>query len=55
MSVKSTTGSCPMKVSRPRKNAEPVSVSTSQLWATFCIQVPMLDVNAPSHLTRKLG
>ena len=28
-------------------------VSTSQLCATFCIHVPMLDVKAPVHSTRK--
>ena len=31
----------------------PVSVSTSQFCATFCIQVPMVEVNAPNQRTRK--
>jgi len=31
----------------------PEMVSTSQFCATFCIQVPMVEVNAPNHRTRK--
>ena len=27
--------------------------NTSQLWASFCIHVPMLDVQAPIHISRK--
>jgi recombination protein RecA len=49
-------GSSPRKVSSPRKNgaaADPVKVSTSQLWATFCIQVPIVETKAPIHSTRK--
>ena len=55
MSVKSRIGSSPRKESRPRKNADddPLMVSTSQFWATFCIQVPMVDVKAPNQRTRK--
>src|SRR5262245_60616192 len=54
-SVSSKIGSSPRNESRPRKNADdvPVIVSTSQFWATFCIQVPMVEVNAPNHRTRK--
>ena len=32
---------------------EPAIVSTSQLCVTRCIQVPMLEVNAPIHRIRK--
>lgn len=38
-----------MKASRPRRNAEPVNERTSQFSATFCIQVPMLDVHEPKN------
>jgi hypothetical protein len=53
--VKSRIGNSPRNASRPRKKAEadPAIVSTSQLCATFCIQVPMVDVNAPNQSTRK--
>ena len=30
-----------------------VSETTSQFCATICIHVPMLDVQAPNHCTRK--
>ncbi len=46
-------GSCCRNASRPRKKAECVSDSTSQFCATICIHVPMLDVHAPNHCTRK--
>ncbi len=46
-------GSCCRNASRPRKNAEFVSDRTSQFCATICIQVPMLEVQAPNHCTRK--
>src|SRR5690242_8960917 len=46
-------GSCCRKASSPRKNDECVSDSTSQFCATICIHVPMLDVQAPVHWTRK--
>ena len=36
-----------------QQEGEPEIVSTSQLWATFCIQVPMLEVQAPNHISRK--
>ena len=54
-SVKSRIGSSPAKLSRPRKNAEdePVSVTISHACATFCIQVPIVDVNAPNQRMRK--
>ena len=46
-------GSCCRNASSPRKNGECVSDSTSQFCATICIHVPMLDVQAPIHCTRK--
>jgi len=46
-------GSCCRNASSPRKNAECVSDSTSQFCATICIHVPMLEVQAPNHCTRK--
>src|SRR6185436_4071717 len=46
-------GSCCRKASRPRKNGECVSDRTSQFCATICIHVPMLEVHAPNHCTRK--
>ena len=53
MSVNSMIGSCCRKASSPRKKAEPVSERTIQFWAVVCVQVPMLDVHAPNHWTRK--
>src|SRR5438128_10692361 len=53
MSENRMIGSCCRKASRPRKNAEFVSDQTSQFCATICIHVPMLDVQAPNHCTRK--
>ena len=53
ISVNSMIGSCWRNASRPRKNAEPVSDSTIQFCAAICVQVPMLDVQAPNHWTRK--
>ncbi len=53
MSVKSMIGSCWRNASRPRKNADPVSDSTIQFCAVICVQVPMLEVQAPNHCTRK--
>src|SRR4026209_2232713 len=46
-------GSCCRKASRPRKKAEPVSEKTSHFSARLCIQVPMLEVQAPNQSTRK--
>ncbi len=47
-------GSCCRNASSPRKNGdELVSETISQFCATICIQVPMLDVQAPIHCTRK--
>src|SRR5688500_1639804 len=48
-------GASPRKESSPRKKADegPAIVRTSQLCATFCIHVPMLEVKAPIHSTRK--
>jgi hypothetical protein len=43
----------PRKESTPSQNGEPESCKTSQLCARICIQVPMLDVHAPIHMTRK--
>src|SRR5690242_17089934 len=46
-------GSCCRNESRPRKNADPVSDRTIQFWAVSWTQVPMLEVQAPIHWTRK--
>ena len=46
-------GISPRNESRPSKKAEPESCRTSQLWASFCIHVPMLEVQAPAHMSRK--
>ena len=56
MSIVMDTGSRRTPVwnaSSPRKNAELVSETTSQFCATICIHVPMLEVQAPNHWTRK--
>src|SRR5690349_24374123 len=53
MSEKRMIGSCCRNASSPRKNAELVSETTSQFCATICIHVPMLEVHAPNHCTRK--
>src|SRR5271169_220230 len=49
----STMGMVPRKESRPRKKADLESCKTSQLWAICCMAVPMLEVQAPIHMTRK--
>src|SRR5215469_12131145 len=46
-------GICPRKLSRPSRKGECEISSTSQLWATICIQVPMDEVQAPSQSRRK--
>src|SRR5438552_19173110 len=53
MSENRMIGSCCRNASSPRKNAELVSETTSQFCATICIHVPMLEVQAPNHCTRK--
>ena len=53
MSVNSMIGSCCRNASRPRKNADPVIDSTIQFCAEDCVQLPMLEVQAPNHWTRK--
>src|SRR4051812_1172731 len=54
MSEKRMIGSCCRNASSPRKNGEElVSETISQFCATICIQVPMLEVQAPIHCTRK--
>src|SRR5215470_17526439 len=53
MSENRMIGSCCRNASRPRKNGELVSETTSQFCATICIHVPMLEVQAPIHCTRK--
>ena len=52
-SEKRKMGISPRKASRPSRKGEPEMDSTSQLCATFCIQVPMLEVQAPIHIRRK--
>jgi len=54
-SVKMRNGMEPAKPTTPSQNAEPVSRSTSQPCATFCIQVPMLERKFPLQKSRKLG
>jgi hypothetical protein len=55
-SVKKRNGMDPAKPTTPSQNAEfPVSSSTSQPWATFCIQVPMFERKLPPQKRRKLG
>jgi hypothetical protein len=54
-SVKMRNGMDPAKPTTPSQKAEPVSESTSQPWATFCIQVPMLERKLPLQKSRKLG
>src|SRR5574341_975452 len=46
-------GISPRNASRPSRNGEPEICSTSQLWASFCIQVPTLEVHDPSQRSRK--
>ena len=46
-------GMLPRKASSPSMRAEPEILYTSQLCATICIHVPMLDVQAPNQSTRK--
>src|SRR6185503_13953928 len=54
MSENRMIGSCWRNASRPRKNGEElVSETISQFCATICIHVPMLEVQAPNHCTRK--
>src|SRR6516162_8880072 len=48
-------GISPRKASSPSMNADLESSNTSQLWASFCIHVPILDVHAPNHMMRKLA
>ena len=54
MSENRMIGSCCRNASSPRKNGdELVSETMSQFCATICIHVPMLEVQAPIHCTRK--
>ena len=46
-------GIWPRKESNPSRNGEFVSSKTSQFWATACIQVPTLEVQAPNQSRRK--
>ena len=54
-SVKNRNGIDPAKPTTPSQNAELVSVSTSQPWATFCIQVPMFERKLPLQNSRKFA
>ena len=55
-SVKKRKGMEPANPTTPSQKAEfRVSRSTSQPWATFCIQVPMLERKFPLQKRRKLG
>ncbi len=53
MSVNMMIGSCCRNASRPRKNGELVSERTSQFCAMICIHVPIAELQAPIHWTRK--
>src|SRR6476646_9332715 len=53
MSAKARIGMDEAKPTTPSQKAELVSCSTSQPWATFCIQVPMLDRKFPAQKRRK--
>ena len=53
MSMKSISGSPWRNPSRPRKNVDPVNDWTIQFCAVICVHVPMLEVQAPNHCTRK--
>src|SRR6478609_5825763 len=53
MSAKARIGMDEAKPTIPSQKAELVSCSTSQPWATFCIQVPMLDRKFPAQKRRK--
>jgi hypothetical protein len=46
--VSSRLGSCWIAVVRPRTMPELVSSSTSQAWLTFCIQVPITEMDWPA-------
>src|SRR5262249_21398168 len=51
--AKSRIGTVEAKPTRPSQKAELVSCSTSQPWATFCIQVPTLERKLPAQKSRK--
>jgi hypothetical protein len=53
MSEKRSIGPVERKPSTPRRNAEFVIERTTQLCATVCIQVPVVEVNAPNQSRRK--
>ena len=42
------TGNCPMKPTSPNRTDDCVSRYTSQAWATFCIHVPITEMNWPA-------
>src|ERR1700694_2852337 len=52
-SEKRTIGMLPRKESTPSHKGEPESSNTSQLCAMICIQVPMLEIQAPVHMMLK--
>ena len=55
-SVKKRNGIDPANPTTPSQKAElAVNSNTSQPWATFCIQVPMLERKLPLQKRRKLG
>src|ERR1043166_9080331 len=53
MSANSRMGMDAQNPTMPSQNAELVSCSTSQPWAMFCIQVPMLERKLPVQKRRK--
>src|SRR3569833_1125505 len=54
-SVTKRNGICPANPTTPSQKAELVRVRTSQPWATFCIQLPTLEVKLQAQKRRKLG
>src|SRR5580704_728928 len=48
------TGICPAKPTTPSRSDEPVKRYTSQDCATFCIQVPISEINCPLKKSWKL-
>src|SRR6266568_3937754 len=53
-SVRTNPGEVAMNPSTPSQKGEFESCNTSQPWATACIQVPVLERNAPDQKSRKL-
>ena len=50
----SSIGAEPTAATRPRSSLDLVRSYTSQLWAVFCIHVPISETNWPKKKSRKL-